>query len=403
MKTLKSKTGREVKIFTDNIEETALEQINDLINNDVYANNKIRIMSDVHAGKGCTIGTTMVLNGKVTPNLVGVDIGCGMLTVKLFVKEKDIDFKKLDYIINVSVPSGKNIHHISHVTSLFNLNNLIRRYEVDVQRAKMSIGTLGGGNHFIELVKGKNDDIFLIIHSGSRNLGNQIAKIYQKTAEDNIVSKNNGVVELIEKLKSEGREKEIQSKVIKLTKKNESIQKELAYLEDYQYDDYIHDINIVQQYASLNRETIADIIMDKMKWKKEWSMETIHNYIEINEYTGEHLLRKGAVSAKEGEDLLIPINMRDGSLLCIGKGNKDWNYSAPHGAGRLMSRTKAKNELDVEIFEKQMSEVYTTSVNKNTLDEAPDAYKPIEEIIDNIKDTVDVIDILKPIYNFKAH
>lgn len=394
MKTIKNIIGNEVLIFAETFEYEALEQVKKMSNFEPYRNSKIRIMPDAHAGKGCTVGTTIGIKDAITPNLVGVDIGCGMLTIKL--KNKDVDLEKLDNVIITKVPSGFNVHSKSNKT--FDFSKLRCQKNVDLKRALLSIGTLGGGNHFIELAKDeKNEDLYLIIHSGSRKLGGDVCKYYQDKAFQNVNEMTNVVKLEIEKLKKEGREKEIGEHIKHI--KKPVVDKDLAYLTNADFDNYLNDMSIVQKFASLNRETIGDIIVKEMGWQKSESFETIHNYIDFKRM----ILRKGAVSAENGELLLIPMNMRDGSLLCVGKGNEEWNYSAPHGAGRLMSRSKAKELINFNDFKDSMNDVYTTSVSMQTIDEAPQVYKPMDEIISCIGDTVDVIGILKPIYNYKAH
>jgi len=394
MQLLTSKTGNRVKIFAKSVEESALLQIRELAGFDAYKDSVIRIMPDCHAGIGCTIGTTMTISDKITPNLVGVDIGCGMLTIKL--KEKSIDFDDLDRIIRNKTPSGKAIH--KRPKAEFDFSELRCKNEVNIDRALKSLGTLGGGNHFIEIDKNSSGELFLIIHSGSRHIGNETARLYQRKATDRSGSQKE-IKKLIKQLKKQNRQQEIQ-KVLEELKSAPAadINKNLAYLEGGLFNDYMNDMKIMQRYASVNRRTIADIILHNAGLTEESSFETIHNYIDFNRM----ILRKGAVSAEKGEKLLIPMNMRDGALICTGKGNPDWNYSAPHGAGRLMTRTEAKNKLSIDEFKKQMQGIYTTSVSKSTIDEAPGAYKPMEEIMEMISDTVDIIDILKPVYNFKA-
>lgn len=393
MKTLKNKIGTETKIFAKTLEYEAYDQIKKLINFEAYLDSKIRIMPDAHAGKGCTVGTTIQLTDKVTPNLVGVDIGCGMLCIKLL--NSNIDFKLIDEVINQYIPSGFHINETQKCK--FDFDDLRCKNYVDIIRAAHSIGTLGGGNHFIEIGKDEEDRFFLIIHSGSRKLGVDICNYYQNIAYKQVNEMSTIRENLIKKLKNEGREKEIQEEIKKL--KKPMIDKDLAYLTGNDFDNYWHDMNIAQEFAELNRNIIAEIILEKCNLKVEFSFHTIHNYIDFDRM----ILRKGAVSAEKGELLLIPINMRDGSLLCIGKGNEDWNYSAPHGAGRLMSRSKAKELIKMKDFENSMKDVYTTSVVAETLDEAPQAYKSIDEIKNAITDTVDVIGTIKSIYNFKAH
>lgn len=382
-----------IKIFAKTIEDTALKQIKELGDYEPYKNSKIRIMPDCHAGAGCTIGTTMKIKDKITPNLVGVDIGCGMLTIEL--KEREINLPKLDTVINEFVPSGFNIHAKQHVE--FNFDRLICKKYLDTNRAKFSIGSLGGGNHFVEVGKNLKDDIFLVIHSGSRNIGLQVANYYQNIAVSNLTDISKEIEQLISKLKTEGRQKEISKEIKKIKKPR--INKDLAYLTGIGFDNYMHDMEIMQEYAVLNRRTIANIILSKANLIEKSSFETIHNYIDFKRM----ILRKGAVSAEKNEILLIPINMRDGSIVAKGKGNADWNYSAPHGAGRLMGRKQAFKNLDLDAFKEQMGNIYSTSVIAETLDEAPSAYKSIDEIIEMITDTVEILDIIKPIYNFKAH
>lgn len=394
MQIIKNNLGTETVIFAKTFEEEAFNQIKKLINCEAYQNSTVRIMPDAHAGKGCVIGTTMTIKDKVTPNLVGVDIGCGMLTIKL--KNRDIDFSKLDNIINNKIPSGKEVHTKSK--DIFDLNSLKCTNHINASRASLSIGTLGGGNHFIEVGKSKTtEDIFLIIHSGSRKLGSEVCQYYQNLAFKNSSKSNEEIKNLIDKLKSEGRQKEINDELKKI--KISSTDKEFAFLTGKDFDNYMNDMSIVQKFASFNRETIAKIIIEEMQWEESSRFETIHNYIDFRRM----ILRKGAVSAEESELLLIPINMRDGSLICIGKGNKNWNYSAPHGAGRLMSRTSARENLNLEEFKNSMEGIYSTSVLESTLDEAPLAYKSMEEIVSLIQDTVIVIDTIKPLYNYKAH
>lgn len=386
--------GNEAVIYAETFEYEAYSQIKKLINFEPYQDAKVRIMPDAHAGKGCTVGTTMTITDALTPNLVGVDIGCGMLTVKL--KNKEIDFVKLDEVINTKVPSGFSVHNESK--RKFDFTNLRCQKHVDLGRASLSIGSLGGGNHFIEVGKSeKNGSIYLIIHSGSRKLGGDTCKYYQDKAFQKINEMSKVKAELVEQLKKEGREKEIATALKKIKKPRTD--KELAYLTAADLEDYLNDMAIVQKFATVNRETMAEIILKEAGLQEVERFETIHNYIDFKRM----ILRKGAVSAEKGEVLLIPINMRDGSLLCVGKGNEDWNYSAPHGAGRLMSRSKAKQQIRIEEFKSSMTDVYSTSVGFATIDEAPQAYKSIDEIRNAITDTVEVVDVLKPLYNFKAH
>lgn len=387
------------KVFTNVIENEAIEQIKTLCNQEFITGSKIRIMPDVHSGAGCTIGTTMTITDKVIPNLVGVDIGCGMETV--MITDKEIDLEKLDKLIYEKIPSGHNIRKIPHdLINEIDLNQLKCTGHVKMDRAIRSIGTLGGGNHFIEAGKDEEGNIYITVHSGSRHLGLEVANYYQKMGYKALNKVSDIDIEkIIEQLKSEGREKEI-NKTIKEIKKQiiTDIPQALAYVSEELFDDYIHDMKLIQKFAVLNRKAMMDEIIKGLGTEVAEEFTTIHNYID----TDMMILRKGAVSAKEGEKLLIPINMRDGSLICIGKGNEDWNYSAPHGAGRLMSRTKAKKTFELKNFKKEMEGIYTTSVSKDTLDECPMAYKAMEDIIKNIGDTVDIIKRIIPIYNFKA-
>lgn len=387
------------KVFTDTIEEVAIEQIKQLCDMAYTEGAKVRIMPDVHAGAGCTIGTTMTITDKIVPNLVGVDIGCGMETLRI--GNKHIELEKLDKLIYAKIPSGRNIREARHkYNNEIDLTELRCYKEINEKRAIHSIGTLGGGNHFIEADKDEEGNVYIVIHSGSRYLGNEVAKLYQELGFSRLNGNDKSAVDnLLKEYKAEGREKEIQSAIKAL--KNQvltNIPYALAYVSDDLFEDYIHDMQIVQHFAMLNRKAMADEIIRGMKLEVAEQFTTIHNYID----TDHRILRKGAVSAMQGEKLLIPINMRDGSLICLGKGNEDWNYSAPHGAGRLMSRTQAKNTFTVSEFKKQMKDVYTTSVNKETLDECPMAYKDMTEIVQNIGPTAEILKIIKPIYNYKA-
>lgn len=386
------------KVFTDVIDESAISQIIELCNQPMSEGASIRIMPDVHAGAGCTIGTTMTITDKVVPNLVGVDIGCGMETVRL--KEKHIELQKLDKLIYEKIPSGFAIRDKAHrYSEQIDLTELYCYERIKSARAELSIGTLGGGNHFIEADQGEDGSIYIVIHSGSRHLGVETAKYYQEKAFIEIAKNRDDVKVLIESYKAMGKEKKIEAALKRLKNTgNASIPKHLAYCEGELFKQYIHDMKIVQMFAMINRQAMMDEIIKGMHLHVEEQFTTIHNYID----TDTMILRKGAVSANAGEKLLIPINMRDGSLICIGKGNPDWNCSAPHGAGRLMSRSAAKQSFTVSEFKKQMDGIYTTSVNAATLDECPMAYKSIEDIVDNIGDTVEINEVIKPIYNFKA-
>lgn len=395
---LKGKYG-EAKIFTDVVDEAAVAQVLLLLNQEFIEGSTVRLMPDIHAGAGCTVGTTMTITDKIVPNLVGVDIGCGMETVKI--KEKHIELQKLDKLIYEKIPSGFNIRDKAHrFFKDFPLEELYCYKEINPIRAEKSLGTLGGGNHFIEADKNDEGDIYIVIHSGSRHLGLEVANYYQNEGYNALNGSSKKDIELlISDLKAQGKEKSIQ-KAIKTLKntKTTNIPKQLAYVEGELFDRYIHDMKIVQEFAELNRQAMTEEILKGMKLHPEEQFTTIHNYID----TKKMILRKGAVSAQEGERLLIPINMRDGSLICKGKGCKDWNCSAPHGAGRLMSRAGAKQSFTVSEFKKQMEGIYTTSVGADTLDECPMAYKGIEDIVNNIGETAEITEIIKPIYNFKA-
>lgn len=354
------------KVFTDIVEEGAVAQIQELCDQEFTINSRIRIMPDVHEGAGCTIGTTMTITDKVVPNLVGVDIGCGMETIKI--KNSHIELEKLDKLIYSRIPSGFKVRNKAHrYNDEIDLTELrcLDKAGLKIKRAHLSLGTLGGGNHFIEANKDDEDNIYLVVHSGSRNIGLQVAQYYQRQAQ----------------------------------KENPNLPRDLAYISGDLLNDYLHDMKIIQRFAMINRKAMMDEIIKGMKLKVKEEFTTIHNYID----TDSMILRKGAVSAKEGEKFLIPINMRDGSLICIGKGNPDWNSSAPHGAGRLMSRNVAKSSLTLTEFKKEMKGIYTTSVNKSTLDEAPMAYKEMDHIVKHIEETAEIVKVIKPIYNFKAN
>ena len=383
------------------IEDEAINQIRRMCDYDMTAGSKIRIMPDIHAGKGCTIGTTMTIVDKAVPNVVGVDIGCGMYTVNL--GKGEIDFEKLDEACHF-IPSGMNVWEGRQ--ERFDLTKLqCYRNLKDTRRLERSLGTLGGGNHFIEVDEAEDGIKYLIIHSGSRNLGKQVAELYQKLAVD--LDRGYGEYfekrdEIIRTYKEQGRRKEIQGALKELHfqvyESQPSMPDDLCYLSGKYLEDYLHDVVVCQSFARRSREKMTEIILERTGMTGADGFHTIHNYID----TDEMILRKGAIAAHKGEKVLIPINMRDGSVLAVGKGNPEWNYSAPHGAGRIMSRTKAKNELSLDQYKEEMAGVYTTSVNENTLDEAPMAYKSLEDIIDVIRESVDVIDVMKPIYNFKA-
>lgn len=386
-----------LKVYAQTIEEEAVQQIDKMNECAAYKDCTVRIMPDCHAGAGCTIGTVIAVKGRIVPNTVGVDIGCGMLVSEL--GRQDVDLKKLDEAINKHVPSGFNIHENKHWDLRDQLMALHCKDVIDVDIAERSIGTLGGGNHFIELAEDENLYKYLIIHSGSRNLGVRVCKYYQNKAVEYCRRNANNEQQIIKQLKAEGREKEIQ-RVLQAQKELHpaNVEKELAYLEGEDMGHYLYDMAFCQRYADLNRKSMAHTICEVLGVGICNQFTTIHNYIDMQH----KILRKGAVSALNGEKLIIPMNMRDGSLICRGKGNIDWLYSAPHGAGRIMSRKKAKETLKMADFEKSMQGIYTTSVCAETLDEAPMVYKPMQEIMDCIQPTVEVLNVVKPLYNFKA-
>ena len=387
--------------YTDTLDAGAYAQILSVCNEEAFADAKIRIMPDVHAGKGCTIGTTMTITDKVVPNMVGVDIGCGMYTVCL--GEVDIDLEKFDETAH-TIPSGRNVW--DHRLERFDLTQLrCFRDLKDTKRLERSLGTLGGGNHFIEIDVGEDGQKYLVIHSGSRNLGTQVAEHYQRLAVNLNLGKEEYFRErdiTIRIYKEQGRKKELQTVLKQMEQqwraKTPTMPRELCYLYGSYMEDYLNDIRICQQFALRNREKMAELLLTQNGLVGLESFQTIHNYIDVDG----RIMRKGAVSAKDGEKLLIPINMRDGSLICIGKGNDDWNQSAPHGAGRLLSRSDAFERLTMAEYEKQMEGIYTTCVSTATLDESPMAYKNMDEIVANIQPTAQIIARIKPIYNFKA-
>jgi RNA-splicing ligase RtcB len=358
----------DAKIFTDNVDETSINQVQTLIDNPLSEGQRIRMMPDVHAGEGCTIGTTMTVTDRIPPSLVGVDIGCGMYTMKLDVDE--IDFDRLDSIIRKKVPHGFSRRQEPHeFLSETSIGDLMCYDEVDIQGGgELSLGTLGGGNHFIEINRNQNDEFILVIHSGSRKLGLSVCNYYQKQAK------------------------------IKYLQEHRGVKAPFYSCEGEMFENYLHDMGIMQDFAVWNRKAIAQTILDEYGMDVKESFSTIHNYIDLNRM----ILRKGAVSALDGERLLIPINMRDGSIICKGKGNPDWNYSAPHGAGRLFGRREAKEKFSIDEFERSMEGIYTSCVRQDTIDEAPFVYKSMESILSNINETVEIEEIIKPVYNFKA-
>ena len=393
----------DVQIYARTIEGKATNQIYTLAKHPAFENSKIRVMPDVHVGKGCTIGFTSTYTDRIIPNVVGVDIGCGMLTCKI--SNKQVDFQKLDEYIRKEIPHGRNVRS-SRIAKYPELQDLFCYRELrDTTYLVRSLGTLGGGNHFIEVDVDDAGDFYIIIHSGSRNLGVQVAQYYQDLAYrilqgyDKFLEAKNRIIEYY---KSQGRKKEIQQ-ALKDLKQNFKLSeckwdKDLAYLEGRYTQEYLYDMSICVDFAKFNRQLISDCICKYMGWDVVEEFQTIHNYVDA----GSGIIRKGAISANEGQKCLIPINMRDGSLLCIGKGNPEWNYSAPHGAGRILSRSRAKEEISMEEYAKSMEGIYTTSVSEFTLDESPMAYKPIGEIESQITDTVEIVEHLHPLYNFKA-
>ena len=398
MEEIKGKYATAVS-YAKSIDEKARAQITRMCDYDFTKGSRIRIMPDVHAGKGCTIGTTMTVKDKVVPNIVGVDIGCGMYTVHL--NTDTIDFSLWDEAVHF-VPSCRNVWEEKQ--EKFDLRQLHCFSQLkNKDWIEKSVGTLGGGNHFIEIDKSKDGTYYLVIHTGSRNLGKQVAEIYQELAIDLNVGKASYIEQremLIQEYKALGRQNDIQSALQELAnnRRKTSIPEDLCYVYGESLQKYLHDVELCQQFAKRNRECIAKVLLDRTGIKGIDGFHTIHNYIDIEEM----ILRKGAIAAHKGEQVLIPLNMRDGSVLAVGKGNPDWNYSAPHGAGRIMSRMQAKAQLSLDEYKQSMDGIYTTSISQSTLDEAPMAYKSLNDIIDVIGDTVEIIDVMKPVYNFKA-
>lgn len=414
----------EAKVFTDLIEDAAKEQVKEMLDNPISEKAQVRIMPDVHAGKGSTVGTTIKLpenfeDWKVSPNIVGIDVGCGILMYKIkphkYSKNGNIDLASLDFVVNTLVPSGFNVHSNAKDRKFTQeiIDSLTLKFGIKNQEhIHNSLGTLGGGNHFIELGVDEDGEYWLSVHSGSRYLGLKVATAHQKIAEKKMNSFN--VEKIVNELKSQGRHKEIQEVIKSIKEEKQKIEKDkefalkdekekvLAYLSGEDIENYLNDMIAAQKYAARSREVILDTIVKALALEVVDKFDSVHNFIEHDNFKN-GTIRKGATSAKEGERLVIPLNMRDGSIIAVGKGNKDWNESAPHGAGRMLSRSQARKKLKLEDFKEQMSDVYTTSVMQSTINEAPDAYKPAQSIIDNIKDTADIIHIVKPIYNFKAH
>ena len=388
----------DLKIFTDNIEPEAVNQIYTLISSPALAGSRVRIMPDVHAGTGCVVGFSATGTDKVIPNVIGVDIGCGMLCVEL--GRIKVDLEGLDKFINANIPAGSALRRAP--SELKNVKAMRAYSELrELDRIHSSLGTLGGGNHFIELDKDEEDNYYLIVHSGSRNLGLQVAKLYQKKAIE--LCKNaskQAKEEATRRLREAGRVADIPDELMRLTDvyaRRTKTPNELCYFEGDECADYMFDMRVCQEFAKMNRRKIADDIMRYLNVFKAESFETLHNFID-----DDGVIRKGAIPAHKGQKLLIPMNMRDGCLIVEGKGNEDWNFSAPHGAGRLLSRGEAKELFTEEEFLQEMKGIYTTSANASTIDESPMAYKPMAEIMRLIEPTVEIKRIIKPVYNFKA-
>ena len=416
---MKTIEGYDVKIFTDNVEDTALEQIRTLLSIDVFSDKRIRIMPDVHAGAGCVIGFTGDLGDKVIPNIVGVDIGCGMRVLKLG-RLSEIDYHAFHEYIRTNVPSGKIVRECKFgfkpltwdgmdiyreakalVTELYCYREL-----KDTARINRSIGSLGGGNHFIELDKDDEGNVYLVVHTGSRNLGKQVAEIYQAKAVRHLTDGSDEfeatVKRIIEEYKASGRRSELQDVIKRMRKEQKkaepSLPVDLCYVEGVAREEYLHDMRLCQRWAVLNRKLISLLLMKFFPGASVVEeFESVHNYI-----SEDNIIRKGSISATKGERCIIPLNMRDGSLICTGKGNADWNSSAPHGAGRVLSRTQAYQQITMEDFENSMMGIYSESVNDFTRDESPMVYKPASEIIANIGPTVEIDAVIRPIFNFKA-
>jgi RNA-splicing ligase RtcB len=416
---MKSIDGHDVKIFTDHIEDSALEQINELLSIDVFSDKKIRIMPDVHTGAGCVIGFTGNLGDKVIPNIVGVDIGCGMRVLKLG-HIADIDFHAFNEHIISNVPSGMIVREDRFgfkplVNEEMDIYREAKKLVTDLRcyrdlkysnRINVAVGSLGGGNHFIELDKDDEGNVYLVIHTGSRNLGKQVAEIYQARAVKHLTAGADDfeqhIKDVIAEYKAAGRRSELQDVIKKMRKQQQeaepSLPAPLCYVEGEAREDYLHDMRLCQRWAVLNRKLIGILLMKFFQGVEvQEEFESIHNYI-----SDDNLIRKGSISAAKGERCIIPLNMRDGSLICTGKGNPDWNCSAPHGAGRVLSRTQAYDTIKMEDFESSMEGIYSESVNDFTRDESPMVYKPAAEIIANIGDTVTIDSIIRPIFNFKA-
>lgn len=393
-------TMSDLKVFAKTVEQEVFDQLHQLMSVDVFKDSKIRIMPDTHAGKGCVIGFTADLGDKVVPNLVGVDIGCGMYVVNMGKLDMTDDkLSELDKFIHEHIPSGFDVNDEDHCVGFDKLQDLkVFQSLKHIDRLQRSVCSIGGGNHFIEVDKSESGDVYLVIHTGSRNLGQQVCKIYQAMAIEDCKGCKVDVEKIIAQLKSEGHEKEIAKTIAKLKSEHKKVPEDLCYLEGEHRDDYLHDMKLCQEYAIKNREEIACRILGFLKVVPVEVFHTVHNYIDFED----NIIRKGAIRCAKGDKVIIPLNMKDGSIIGIGKGNEDWNCSGPHGAGRLMSRTKAKEVIAMTDFKQSMEGIFTTSVNESTLDESPMAYKPADEIIELVKDTVDIVEVIKPIYNFKS-
>ena len=395
------------KVFTENIDDKTIGQIIQMLNEDITENTTVRIMPDTHYGKGCTIGTTIKLpqdktTWKVAPNIVGVDLSCAMMSYRI--KENDINLEKLDEVVNSVVPAGSKLHE--HSQNAKEVNKMIKELSFDISRKEnhlLGLGTLGGGNHFLELAKDEDGNYWLTVHSGSRSFGAEIAKHHEKQAINYYSKKDlTDKDEIINQLKKENRHQEIQKTLTELEQQRRRNLLHLGsspYLEGELLENYLNDIKVADRYAHLSRKTMLDNIIKAMNWTVDFEFDSVHNNIDIEN----GIIRKGATSAQKDELLIIPLNMRDGSLICRGLGNSDWNYSAPHGAGRMLSRKAAKELIDLDEYKAQMKGIYTSSVGLTTLDEAPDVYKPADEIKSLIGDTVEILHHIKPVYNFKAH
>ena len=397
MKTVEGKYTSAL-IYSDTAEDSAVGQVKTLCDQPWVEGSKIRMMPDIHAGKGCTIGTTMTFTDKICPNIVGVDIACGLYVVQL--KEKRVNLPELDSCIRKNVPAGyRQIRKKTHKFARDSKIDELIGYPGDYMYCQRSLGSVGSGNHFVELDKDDEGNLYLVIHSGSRNPGSNICKWYQDKAYKRLKQKYQTVIDgIIRHYHQTGQTDRIEEEIEKYKTETAEPIYELSYVEGELFDNYLHDMKILQHYADLNRKAIAEVIMSEMNLHEVDSFTTIHNYVDVEN----KIIRKGAVSAQHGERLIIPMNMRDGSLICIGKGSSDWNYSAPHGAGRLMSRAQARQSFTVSDFKKSMEGIFTTSVGSDTIDECPMVYKPMEEIISQIQDTVEIVKVIKPIYNFKA-